>query len=343
MKALENALLELGLNRYEARAYIALLELNSAKAAEVAERSGVPLAKIYEVLGGLERKGLVESSAGKPKVYRALDPSVALRGYVREKERYLRERLKVALKAACETYSRRVEGEKGLVWTYRDFRQLVQALREALSEARYEVLVGARPALVEAVRGELEGAVRRGVSVLLVSYVDKPRFPTPFIDEVRVRRTDAITVFIVDDEFGIVASKLAKVRAPEYVEGFKYSGEIMLEVLDNYFLHSIYRSSSRIYRELPRSPRTYVNFWRAVDVVQGLRASGYRVRVRVEGLEVGTGKEVVVEGEVERVTAEYREGMFSLLVRAEGGHYLVGGRGAYLEDVEARRVHLLIG
>lgn len=65
-----------GLNTYEARVYLALAG-ERLKAKEVAERSGVPPSRTYDVLRTLGRMGLVAEASG---TFEAVRPSVALRG-----------------------------------------------------------------------------------------------------------------------------------------------------------------------------------------------------------------------------------------------------------------------
>src|SRR5437016_11759112 len=57
----KSALSLFGLREYDVQAYCALLELGPSTASELAIRSLVPYSKIYEVLGGLQRKGWGES------------------------------------------------------------------------------------------------------------------------------------------------------------------------------------------------------------------------------------------------------------------------------------------
>ncbi|MGE7836983.1 TrmB family transcriptional regulator [Viridibacillus arvi] len=49
----------LGFNQYEAKAYLALVRLGSASAYQVSKDSGIPRARIYEILNGLSKQGLV--------------------------------------------------------------------------------------------------------------------------------------------------------------------------------------------------------------------------------------------------------------------------------------------
>ena len=67
----------LGLTKYEALVYIALLKLVSATASEIHEISGVPRASVYTVIDQLLDKGLVSVSQSAPKRFAAFSPEDA--------------------------------------------------------------------------------------------------------------------------------------------------------------------------------------------------------------------------------------------------------------------------
>lgn len=72
-------LTELGLNVYEAKAYTALLGKDSFSATQVADLSGVPRQRIYDILASLVERGLAISRPGKHGTrYAAVAPSLAL-------------------------------------------------------------------------------------------------------------------------------------------------------------------------------------------------------------------------------------------------------------------------
>ena len=58
---LRDVLEEAGLSPYQAKAYVALLELGTASARELVEASGVPDPRIYDVVRSLEDRGYVET------------------------------------------------------------------------------------------------------------------------------------------------------------------------------------------------------------------------------------------------------------------------------------------
>ncbi len=72
------ALKSIGLNLYERKLYVALLAKGTATAGELSELSGVPRARVYDVLESLADKGFVIIQQSKPLRYVALSPKEAL-------------------------------------------------------------------------------------------------------------------------------------------------------------------------------------------------------------------------------------------------------------------------
>jgi sugar-specific transcriptional regulator TrmB len=78
----------LGLTRYEAAAYVALLGRKEYTPAQVAAHAGVPRQRIYDVLASLSTRGLcVERHVGGQRSFYAVDPAIALPALVAERQR----------------------------------------------------------------------------------------------------------------------------------------------------------------------------------------------------------------------------------------------------------------
>ena len=71
-------LIAVGLSKYEACAYLALLGYDDSTAVEVADRAGVPRQRVYDVLISLRDKGLILIRDGRPARHTARAPSLAL-------------------------------------------------------------------------------------------------------------------------------------------------------------------------------------------------------------------------------------------------------------------------
>src|SRR6201985_3111566 len=84
---------QLGLNAYESRSYLVLLGHPKFKALELAARAQVPRQKIYEVLDSLVEKGFAQVVQEKTKLFSAVDPSLAIPGYLARRSRALQTEL----------------------------------------------------------------------------------------------------------------------------------------------------------------------------------------------------------------------------------------------------------
>lgn len=67
-----------GLNIYETNVWLALLGKGVASAGEIAELSGVPRSRTYDVLESLEKQGFAIMKLGKPVKYIAVKPTVII-------------------------------------------------------------------------------------------------------------------------------------------------------------------------------------------------------------------------------------------------------------------------
>jgi hypothetical protein len=84
---------QLGLNAYESRSYLVLLGHARFKALELAARAHVPRQKIYEVLDSLVEKGFAQVVQEKTKLFSAVEPNLAIPGYLARKRQVLEQEL----------------------------------------------------------------------------------------------------------------------------------------------------------------------------------------------------------------------------------------------------------
>lgn len=84
---------QLGLNAYESRSYLVLLGHPRFKALELAARAHVPRQKIYEVLDSLVEKGFAQVVQEKTKLFSAVEPSLAIPGYLARQRQMLEQEL----------------------------------------------------------------------------------------------------------------------------------------------------------------------------------------------------------------------------------------------------------
>lgn len=81
-------LLGLGLTKYEAMVYLALLERQDLTPTQAATHAGVPRQRIYDVLFTLCSRGFcLERHSGQQRVYHAVNPAIALPTLLEERQR----------------------------------------------------------------------------------------------------------------------------------------------------------------------------------------------------------------------------------------------------------------
>ncbi len=82
------------LNSYEAKVWLALLARGITSAGELAELTGVPRSRTYDILESLERKGLVIMRLGKPIKYISVNPQEVIDKLKKQVDLELSDRLK---------------------------------------------------------------------------------------------------------------------------------------------------------------------------------------------------------------------------------------------------------
>jgi sugar-specific transcriptional regulator TrmB len=145
---------QLGLNAYESRSYLVLLGHPKFKALELAARSHVPRQKIYEVLDSLVEKGFAQVVQEKTKLFSAVEPSLAIPGYLARQRQILEQELTdngragTALIDDLKTLYSEGQGGRGTLDFLRIVTEPAQTAaeyRRMLSEVKREYVEFSRP------------------------------------------------------------------------------------------------------------------------------------------------------------------------------------------------------
>ena len=135
-------LIALGLTTYEAKVFSALTRLGEASVGRIHAVAGVPRSAIYDTLDKLEHRGIVESSTGRPKKFRAMSPKVAismieseLLGAAKEAREGLESLATIPQKEASEVH----------IWIIRGRTKVHEKLVAILDSASSELMVAGNP------------------------------------------------------------------------------------------------------------------------------------------------------------------------------------------------------
>jgi HTH-type transcriptional regulator, sugar sensing transcriptional regulator len=153
----------LGLNTYEAKAYTALLGKPSWSAPQVADQSGVPRQRIYDILASLSERGLVVTRPSRRGTkYAGVAPDVALPSLLAKEQQRLAV-LQATTTALVEALrSRYVAGQEETspleyIEVLRGEVAISQRFNEIQAHCRREILVFTKPPYAKPPEENVEG------------------------------------------------------------------------------------------------------------------------------------------------------------------------------------------
>lgn len=186
-----SALKSLGLTKYEALVYIALMKVDSATASGIHEISGVPRASVYPVLEQLQEKNVVSVSQSSPKRFAAAPPGkgvATLLGQIEGDATYAGD-------ALTRIYHERITAGKlseELIWNVYGLENISRRLIDLIAGAKEEVRIIAHPrifsgeirqiltdvsehASVEVITSQWEGKIPGSMEVYVKRHPDLPQ------------------------------------------------------------------------------------------------------------------------------------------------------------------------
>jgi sugar-specific transcriptional regulator TrmB len=343
---------ESGLSPYQADAYVTLLRFGSAPVTDLAEASGVPDPRIYDVLRDLENEGYIELYEQESLYARAFSLEEVIGDLQRQSEQFAE---------AAEEIERRWEQpaiEETSVSIVKQFETVLKNASASIRSADSQVQVALGTDHYESLRPALQTAVENGVTVSLSLYTGDEDIDSFLADEnveavcTEIRHRELRSPFIV------IVDRMETYFGPH--EGSTNEYGVLVEdpththVFHWFFLTNQWDIWEPYYTSSSEGPPTeYMDIRYCIRDVGPLLEEGATVHVRIEGTDTETEAERTVEGVVSDVlfsgstgdehsgsVASYG-GKVSLVVETDEGSVEVGGWGATIEDVEAHRLTLV--
>lgn len=175
---------EMGLNQYEAQAYLALSMHGVDTAGDIAEVGKIARPRVYDVLSKLQEKGFAALKSGRPAKYTALPLAEAVNTLKKRRQEALKEELqrieelgealgrKLQVPAASKKY-----GIEENVWTLKGRDAIYSRIAEMVANAKSHVVVNSTPEGVLSKVGEhlehFEKAKGRGVKLHFITDLSK--------------------------------------------------------------------------------------------------------------------------------------------------------------------------
>lgn len=223
---------QIGLNKYEAEAYYALLVRGPLTGYEVGKYSQVPGSRSYEILERLTEKGLVLVQPGEPPRYSAQDPRAVF-------DRF-RATMETTLNTLATSLASLARVDRvGEFWVVRGQQNILAQARSMIASTQ-ETLDLKLPAQFD-VAEQLMSAQARGCRIF----------------RAMTREQDGDMVLLVRDGREAL---LGTLTPPESCQAVTSSNAALLDTLHDYF--SSQRSPGRVLSEVPaRSPQSHDVDW----------------------------------------------------------------------------------
>lgn len=156
-----------GLNLYEAKAYASLLKTGTANAYKISKESGIPRARIYDVLESITKLGLamVEESSENVKIYTPVPSKIFLERIKKEWESDYEE-----VKSNLQDLEAEEKKQDIYVFTVKGKENITAYCRQLLKEADQYVIISMWSQMYELLLPELEQCRKRGCNVLGISH-----------------------------------------------------------------------------------------------------------------------------------------------------------------------------
>lgn len=161
-KIIEN-MMQIGINKYESKSYMALLKRPGITAYELSKLSGVPQAKIYETMTKLLEKKLVNIIGDNPTKYIAVDFEEYLDNYkksVSKTVKFLKENVK-------EVDS---NTEVSYMWHLQGRENIINKINKVLSNSKKFIYLECWKDEYDFFRKELKKLEAKGIEIVTVLY-----------------------------------------------------------------------------------------------------------------------------------------------------------------------------
>jgi sugar-specific transcriptional regulator TrmB len=313
------------LSNYEIKAYSSLLIRGPMRASEIIRETGIPQPRTYDVLGKLQRKGLIIMNSSIQKTYEAVMPSAALRHHVESMNNYL-DNLEEYVRENRRSFEIRAPN----VWFIENSKSVMVKLEDMISQAESEILLSMEYGKLTDLLPALRRKRKKGVticSVMKENIGDQNVTSLCELGVLRIRNVMPVEIVVVD-------RKMAFLNANSLSQGSDYSifiqEEELVDVLDFYYFNMNW-TSSRYYSDFEGMENIKISSsWLACELIENMTSKGYRSFVEIEGYD--SSGPVSIEAEV--ISVQRIPGLQqALIIRTENGELSVGGKNATLEDI----------
>ena len=160
-----------GLSEYEAKVYLALLELGPSDGIAISRKSNVPKTRVYDVLKDLSEKGLISLLQKRPLIFKAVKPETGLKHLFENRLEELKETEAEAIGALIQIKAKpkTLPQVHERITTVLGYERMYSTATEWLNHAKKSISVfSVGEEIPYSLRIALKRAIARGVKPRLI-------------------------------------------------------------------------------------------------------------------------------------------------------------------------------
>ena len=350
---LHTLLKRLGLNKYEIKAYIALVQGGTQTASEIVKKTGIPQPRIYDTLGALLNYGLLEQrvESGKKKTtrrFRAENLEMGIENLF-SFFAYAKDQALLDLQKISQT---RREFSSG-IWEVYTKPNIIMTMKSLIKKARYELLIVSNINVLLQIEKELLSAAKSNKTISCI---------TQFTDDVSAEKAlEWSEYFKIKQRKGFSMPYIIIDRSQAFQWGIntldhdfdlKYAVAQVIEqpalidtLIDQFFFSNwlIGRPPVIISTRNTINPvsKTFIHIQSALEEIEYLLQRNRNPRVRIIGfLTTNPSKKIDMEGKVSKIDIKWNSGKFTIFIHSKefNKDISVGGVRAQFEDYAAEKI-----
>jgi len=328
MECLSKLFRLLDLTNFDAHVYATLLALGPSSPTRLAEELEAHRPQIHESLKKLASKGFVEVYSGRPIVYRAIPPEIALSLISDE----FTQSLKEVQNFLSNPPSVEVHERHG-VWLYKSRKGLLQKFLSNVEKSEIDLVACGDAIFISKLHDELLKAQKRGVIVYVLVYeIPGVKIKGAEIEGLlKVKKAVSGDLLLIRDlSLGILAQRrLGAHTFPEY--GIVVEEPVLIDYLLQDFFYRWLRSKT-IVDEPVTLPARFTMFKLALLEIKRMLDAGIKLWGEFKGKWIKDGKGVL-EGRIVNAFYEPETGIAQITVESSTGEkFTAGGPDAVIED-----------
>jgi sugar-specific transcriptional regulator TrmB len=261
--AIDKVLTDLGLTKYEAMVYRSLIKLGEAKAIEIAQTSGVPREKTYQVLRELEDKGIVKRIEGKPRRWVALPPKSIFEDIIVEKKKEVNkmEEIIKEMQSLYEAGFKKIERKDLNVWEIGE-SGFEESFLSSISYANINIYALLTPITVDKLSYDGMEAIkklyRKDVDVKIMTWIYEDNLHD------LARLSQYTDVYILDGDPTDISFYVIDGKTGFIIRDGK---EYIIQYTDSRIAHSIIQVFKKLLRHAVKI-EDYLQYWEAIETLE---------------------------------------------------------------------------